>query len=146
MTMNKNIKLLDGAMGSELIHRGETLPNNIWSAEINLTNPELIYQIHRDYIDAGSHFITTNTFRTTPRAYRKTGLSKSSSIAMAHRSLEIAVRLANKAANDKLTILGSIAPLEDCYEPRLFPGEEIAKNEFSQIGGWLADEGIHIFL
>ena len=45
-----------------------------------------------------------------------------------------------------MKILGSIAPLEDCYEPRLFPGEEIAKNEFSQIGGWLADEGIHIFL
>ena len=142
----RNIRLLDGAMGSELIRRGETLPNHIWSADSNFNNSELVYQIHKDYIDAGSNFITTNTFRTTPRAYRKTGLSKSSSIAMAHRSLKIAVRLANRAANNKLKILGSIAPLEDCYEPRLFPGEEIAKNEFSQIGGWLVDEGIHVFL
>jgi len=133
-------------MGSELIRRGETLPSHIWSADSNFNNPELVYQIHKDYIDAGSNFITTNTFRTTPRAYRKTGLSTSDSIAMAHRSLKIAVRLANKATNDKLKILGSIAPLEDCYKPGLFPGEEIAKNEFRQIGGWLVDEGINIFL
>jgi S-methylmethionine-dependent homocysteine/selenocysteine methylase len=133
-------------MGSELIHRGETLPNHIWSADSNFNNPELVYQIHKDYIDAGSNYITTNTFRTTPRAYKKTGLSQSDSIVMAHRSLRIAVRLANKAANNKLKILGSIAPLEDCYEPKLFPGEKIAKNEFRQIGAWLVDEGIHIFL
>ena len=133
-------------MGSELIRRGEALPDHIWSADSNFNNPGLVYKIHKDYIDAGSSFITTNTFRTTPRAYRKTGLSKSDSIVMAHRSLKIAVRLANKAANDKLKILGSVAPLEDCYKPRLFPGEKIAKNEFSQIGGWLADEGINIFL
>tara|TARA_B110000438_G_C15789118_1_gene639821 strand:+ start:1173 stop:2000 length:828 start_codon:yes stop_codon:yes gene_type:complete len=133
-------------MGSELIHRGEALPNHIWSANSNFNNPELVYQIHKDYIDAGSNFITTNTFRTTPRAYKKTGLCTSDSIAMAHRSLKIAVRLANKVANDKLKILGSIAPLEDCYKPGLFPGEEIAKNEFRQIGAWLVDEGIHIFL
>ena len=133
-------------MGSELIHRGEVLPNHIWSADSNFNNPELVYQIHKDYIDAGSNFITTNTFRTTPRAYRKTGLSKLDSTVMAHRSLIIALRLANKAANNKLKILGSIAPLEDCYKPELFPGEKIAKNEFSQIGRWLVDEGINIFL
>ena len=43
------IELLDGAMGSELIKRGEALPNYIWSADSNLKNPELVYQIHRDY-------------------------------------------------------------------------------------------------
>ena len=143
--IKKKISLLDGAMGSELIRRGETLPNHIWSADSNFNNPELVYQIHKEYIDAGSSFITTNTFRTTPRAYRKTGLSKSDSITMAHKSLKIAVQLANKAVTDKL-ILGSIAPLEDCYKPKLFPGEGIAKNEFHQIGRWLVDEGIDIFL
>jgi len=143
--IKKKISLLDGAMGSELIRRGETLPNHIWSADSNFNNPELVYQIHKEYIDAGSSFITTNTFRTTPRAYRKTGLSKLDSINMAHKSLKIAVQLANKAVTDKL-ILGSIAPLEDCYKPKLFPGEGIAKNEFHQIGRWLVDEGIDIFL
>jgi homocysteine S-methyltransferase len=144
--IKENIRLLDGAMGSELINRGETLPNHIWSADSNINNPELVYQIHKDYIAAGASLITTNTFRTTPRAYKKIGLSKSVSIDMAHKSLKEAVRLANEAANDKIKILGSIAPLEDCYKPELFPGEDIAKNEFRQIGAWLVDEGIDIFL
>ena len=56
-------------MGSELIKRGEDLPNHLWSAYSNLKTPKLVYQIHKDYIDAGSTYITTNTFRTTPRAY-----------------------------------------------------------------------------
>ena len=140
------IELLDGAMGSELIKRGETLPNYIWSADSNLKNPKLVYQIHKEYIEAGSKYITTNTFRTTPRAYNKTGLSKSDSIAIAHKSLKIAVKMAKKTTNSGVGVLGSIAPLEECYKPELFPGEDIAKQEFKQIGKWLKDEGIDIFL
>ena len=128
------IKLLDGGMGSELIRRGEILPNHIWSADSNIKNPELVCQIHKDYIAAGSTCITTNTFRTTPRSYRKTGLSESNSIEIAHKSLKTAVRMAKKARNDRTKVLGSIAPLEDCYKPELFPGENTAKKEFKQLG------------
>ena len=133
-------------MGSELIQRGEVLPNHIWSADSNLKNPELVYRIHKEYIEAGSTYITANTFRTTPRAYSKTGLSYSDSIDMAHKSLKTAVKMAKKAANDKINVLGSIAPLEDCYQPKLFPGKNIAKQEFKQLGKWLKDEGVDIFL
>ena len=69
-----SIKLLDGAMGSEFIKRGIHLPKNIWSAQLNLEAQELIHQIHKEYIGAGSNYLTTNTFRTTPRAYLKTGI------------------------------------------------------------------------
>ena len=72
--MNK-INILDGAIGSELILKGEILPPHIWSAKINLSNPELLLDIYNQYIQAGSNYITTNTFRTTTRAYKKTGLS-----------------------------------------------------------------------
>ncbi len=140
------IKLLDGGMGSELIRRGEILPNHIWSADSNIKNPELVYRIHQNYVDAGSTHITTNTFRTTPRAYDKTGLSKSDSVSMAHNSLKMAVKMAKKATNDRTKVLGSMAPLEDCYKPELFPGENTAKKEFKQLGQWLVDEDVDIFL
>ena len=64
-------KILDGAMGSELIRWGMELPEHIWSAAANLTNPELVLEIHREYVDAGADYITANTFRTTPRAFDK---------------------------------------------------------------------------
>ena len=37
----KNIELLDGAMGSEFIKRGISLPNHIWSAHLNLEASEI---------------------------------------------------------------------------------------------------------
>ena len=137
-----NIILLDSAMGSELINRGESLPKHIWSAYVNTNNPDLVYQIHSENIDAGAQVIITNTFRTTPRAYIKTGLNFNNAIRESRASLDSAINMAHMAATKDILVLGSIAPLEDCYQPKLFPGEEIAYDEFVQIGHWLYDGGV----
>ena len=41
----KKISILDGAIGTELILRGEVLPPFIWSAETNLKKPQLLLDI-----------------------------------------------------------------------------------------------------
>jgi S-methylmethionine-dependent homocysteine/selenocysteine methylase len=133
---------LDGAVGSELILKGEILPPHIWSANVNLTNPNLLLEIHREYIESGADCITTNTFRTTPRAYRKTGLSRSEAKRMAKESMGAAISIANSAAGNSVRVLGSIAPLEDCYCPELFPGSSVAKNEFSTIARWFNESDV----
>ena len=137
-----NINILDGAIGSELILKGEILPPYIWSAKINLSNPELLLNIYNQYIQAGSNYITTNTFRTTTRAYKKTGLSSSKAHKIAIQSMIAAIKIAKKAAIQSTKILGSIAPLEDCYLPHLFPGTSIAKNEFLVIAKTLKEYGV----
>ena len=141
-----NISILDGAVGSELILKGETLPPHIWSANVNLHNPNLLLEIHKEYIQAGANYITTNTFRATTRAYKKTGLSMSEANQQAEESMYSAINIAKKAANGTTKILGSIAPLEDCYSPHLFPGEKTAKHEFSIIAKWLNDGDIDGYL
>lgn len=52
--------LCDGAMGSLLYARGITY-EHCFDA-LNLTQPELVQSIHREYISAGAHIIETNTF------------------------------------------------------------------------------------
>ena len=159
-------KILDGAMGSELIRRGVELPEHIWSAAANLTHPELVLDIHREYVDAGADYITANTFRTTPRTLGKLdglviepvelnkkeeGISTSSitskdAMTSARGSLNKAVELAKQAGGDKAMVIGSIAPLEDCYSPEMFPGKDTAITEFRQLGEWLFDAGVDILL
>ena len=55
-----NIKFFDGGMGSLLqargLGRGEA--PDLW----NLTNPDKVFLVHKAYAEAGSDFITTNTF------------------------------------------------------------------------------------
>ena len=141
------IKILDGGMGTELISQNIKLPPYIWSAHTNIENPSLIYEIHKKFIESGADYISTNTFRTTPRAYLKTGLSTIKSNRMAYKSFLNAIRMAQKArGNTKTKILGSIAPLEDCYTPSNYPGDKIAKQEFLELSNWFTDLGVDIFL
>jgi methionine synthase I (cobalamin-dependent) len=52
--------LADGAMGTMLYARGISFERCF--DELNLANPALVQEIHRDYLRAGAGIIETNTF------------------------------------------------------------------------------------
>jgi len=143
---NNQVRLLDGAMGTELMRAGLDLPLPIWSGDVNLTHPDYVQKIHEAYLTAGADILTTNTFRTTPRAYRNNGYEEHEARQRSHESLERAVELARQAAGSDIIVAGSIAPLEDCYEPDLFPGIEFAQREFRELAIWLQDAAIDVIL
>lgn len=58
--MQQRPLLCDGAMGTLLYTRG--IPYEQCFDELNMTQPELIQSIHREYILAGAQIIETNTF------------------------------------------------------------------------------------
>ena len=146
MTNNNQVRLLDGAMGTELMRAGLDLPLPIWSGDVNLTHPNYIRRKHEAYLTAGADILTTNTFRATPRAYRNNGYEEHEARQRSHESLERAVELAKQLAGVDIIVAGSIAPLEDCYEPDLFPGIEFAQREFRELAIWLQDAGIDVIL
>ena len=143
---NNQVRLLDGAMGTELMRAGLDLPLPIWSGDVNLTHPDYVRRIHEAYLTAGADILTTNTFRATPRAYRNNGYEEHEARQRSHESLERAVELARQTAGADIIVAGSIAPLEDCYEPDLFPGIEFAQREFRELAIWLQDAGIDVIL
>ncbi len=80
---------MDGAMGTELMARGLNLPLPLWSAESNLTDPDVVQSVHQDYVNAGADIIGTNTFRTTTWTYRKAGFTPKRAAERAKSSLMI---------------------------------------------------------
>ena len=66
-----NLIFLDGAMGTVLQQRG--LPAGGQPELLNLTRPELLEEIHREYIQAGSRIIYANTFGANARKLAPTG-------------------------------------------------------------------------
>ena len=54
---------MDGGMGSEIEKRGLASPTT-WSGGPMLTHPEVVRDIHQEYIEAGAEIIITNTFGT----------------------------------------------------------------------------------
>ena len=148
--MNKDLKkplIMDGAMGTELMRRGIELPLPLWSSMSNINQYDQVMNIHKDYIDAGSHILTTNTFRTTPRTFIKAGYSQNESKIISEQCCNMAIKAAKHAVKKKNTLIaGSVAPLEDCYEPLHFPGKEIAKKEFQLIIKRIIRNGVDILL
>ena len=126
--------ILDGAMGTALMMREIKAPLPLWSAAANYENFNEVVSIHKEYIKSGSNIITTNSFRSTPRTFRKAGYSKSDAIIKSEQSLILAIEAANIARKGRsVLVAGSLAPLEDCYEPSDFPGKNIAKDEYSHL-------------
>ncbi|HEY0986117.1 MAG TPA: bifunctional homocysteine S-methyltransferase/methylenetetrahydrofolate reductase [Kofleriaceae bacterium] len=95
--------LLDGAMGSLLYERG-VLHTRSYD-ELNLSQPELIRGVHRDYAHAGAELIETNTFGANRIALARHGLAEQA--AAINRA---GVELARSAAGDRAYVGGAVGP------------------------------------
>ena len=58
--MGRPIVLLDGGMGQELLRRSGREPTRMWSAQVMRDQPELVRDLHLDFIKAGARVLTLN--------------------------------------------------------------------------------------
>ena len=116
--------VMDGSMGNELLARRSDLVTGLWSAQYLIDAPELVKEIHLDYINAGADLIITNTYSTIP-SY----LSKQKAEDRMPELINLAGKLAREAVKDskkKVTVAGSLPPLEESYRPDLVIDKEEA--------------------
>ena len=109
--------LMDGSMGNELLARRSDLVSGLWSAQYLIDAPQLVKEIHLEYINAGADLITTNTYSTIP-SY----LSKKNVEDRMPELIGLAGKLAREAADDsekEIIVAGSLPPLEESYRPDL---------------------------
>lgn len=129
--------VLDGGMGRELGFRGVEISRLIWSAQALLDAPDVVRDIHRDYIDAGADIITTNTYCTLRTHLDKAGVG--------HRYEELnrlAGRLAVEAresAGRPVLVAGSLAPMFESYRPDMVLPVEASEPVYREQAEILAD-------
>lgn len=102
--LKERILILDGGMGTMLQSRG--LQGN--SESFNLTSPETILEIQKEYVKAGADILTTNSFGASRISQSEYGTAD-----MASRMAEAAARIARQAADSagrKVWVAGSIGP------------------------------------
>lgn len=106
---NKEFIILDGAMGTMIQKSGvkfEHVPETL-----NITNPELIQSFHKEYIDAGSDIIYTNTFGANAYKLNESGYSVEQIITAAVSNAKAATK-----GTDALVAL-DIGPIGQLLEP-----------------------------
>src|ERR671925_530148 len=62
----RDIVLTDGGMGQELLRRSGATATPLWSTQVLIDRPELVREVHADFIRAGARVITINTYSATP--------------------------------------------------------------------------------
>jgi S-methylmethionine-dependent homocysteine/selenocysteine methylase len=99
--------ILDGGTGTDIQRRGAPMSGETWCAEVNRTHPEIVEAVHRDYISAGAHVITANTFATGALSFNAHG--RDADLLELDR---LAVAIAKKAAaGTDVTIAGSVSTM-----------------------------------
>ena len=106
----KELLFFDGAMGTELQKRG--LKTGELPERLNLTNPDVITDIHRSYLEAGSDIISTNTFGANPLKFSREELE-----AVINGALDCAKNAVNAVGGKQRYIALDIGPLGKILKP-----------------------------
>ena len=125
------ITILDGGMGGEIARRMKGAGKGLWSAKALTEEPDVVRQVHQDYIDAGARIIITNTYSTIPSYLEKEGM-QGRMTELADLAGRIAREVADAAAAD-VQVAGSIPPLSESYRPDLVPSADDAAPVYEKL-------------
>ena len=119
--VKKRTVLLDGAMGTELMKRG--LPQGTCPEEWNVSHPEALKAIHRDYYEAGSDVVATNSFGGNRIMLASHGLE-----GRCHELNYAAAKLAGEVKPEGKFVAGDLGPTGKFLKPQ----GEYAEDDFEK--------------
>lgn len=117
--------IFDGAMGTMLYAKGVYI--NRCFDELNISNPKMVLDVHKEYIKAGAELIETNSFGANYIKLNKHGLED--------KLFEInreSAKIAREAAGDKICVAAAIGPLGIRIEPYGPTSRDEAKEFFKK--------------
>jgi homocysteine S-methyltransferase len=135
----ESIIVFDGAMGTMLYSRGVFI--NQCYDELNLRAPELVRDIHRQYVAAGAEVLETNSFGANRLKLTQHGLQDQ--VKELNRA---AARVAREAANERALVAGAVGPLGIRLEPYGPTSKDEACAIFREQMEGLAEGGVDLFI
>jgi methionine synthase I (cobalamin-dependent)/5,10-methylenetetrahydrofolate reductase len=134
--------LSDGAMGTQLNNRGVAFDQCF--DQINLTQPELVMDIHRAYIEAGSQIIQTNTFGANRYKLAEHGLQEK--VALINRAGVVLARQAALESGKEVLVAGDVGPLGVRLAPFGRVQPEQGRQAFAEQIAALAEAGADLII
>ena len=133
------VLVCDGAMGTMLYARGVFINKSF--EQLNLSRPDLVLDVHHEYVSAGADIIETNTFGANRVKLGTFGLVAS----LGSINVE-GVRLARQAAGESAYVAGSMGPLGIRIEPWGKTGVDEAQEYFREQARALIEGGVDLIV
>jgi homocysteine S-methyltransferase len=146
------VVVLDGATGTELERLGAAMDDAAWCALATLSDPDLLRQVHRSYIDAGANVITTNTYASCRHMLEAAGQGDQVA-SILRQTVRLAREARDAAAPDRpVAIAGAISHMH----PHVIggDGEDLARRptetqqaaNYREMAELLAEAGVDLIL
>jgi homocysteine S-methyltransferase len=126
-------------MGTMLYAKGVFI-NKSFDA-LNLSSPELVGEVHQEYVRAGADIIETNTFGANRLKLGSFGIGDK-----LHDINQRGAMIAREAAGDRAYVAGAIGPLGVRIEPWGKTGASEARDAFEEQARALAEGGVDLFV
>jgi homocysteine S-methyltransferase len=137
--LSRRSMVADGAMGTMLYSRGVFI--NRCFDELNVSSPDLVRQIHQEYVKAGAEILETNTFGASRLRLASFGLAERLSAINVN-----GVKLAREAAAGSAFVAGAIGPLGVRIEPLGPTSFAEARGVFREQVGALLEGGVDLLV
>lgn len=137
--LESGVIVADGAMGTMLYGKGVFI--NRCFDELNLSAPQLVKEVHQEYVKAGAQFLETNTFGSNRIRLATFGVAEK-----LKPIIQAGVRLAREAAGEKAFVAGSIGPLGAPIEPLGAISFDEARNVFREQASALVEAGVDLLV
>ncbi len=136
---SNSVYVFDGAVGTRFYDKGIFINRSY--DELNLVQPDIVREVHAEYVKSGADIIETNTFGATRHKLQQYGLETKL------REINIAgAKLANEAAGEDVFVAGAIGPLDLRIEPYGPTSFEEAKKMFREQVSALLEGGVDLFI
>jgi methionine synthase / methylenetetrahydrofolate reductase(NADPH) len=137
--LDTRVLVCDGAMGTMLYAKGIFLNRSF--DELNLTQPDLVADVHQAYVRAGADVLETNTFGANRIKLGTFGLDDK-----VHAINVQGAKIARHAARDQIYVAGAIGPLGIRIEPWGKTGVDEAEEFFREQARGLLEGGVDLFV
>ena len=137
--IDQRVLVCDGAMGTMLYAKGIFLNRSF--DELNLTQPDLVADVHQAYVRAGADVIETNTFGANRIKLGAFGLAD-----RVHAINLQGAKIARHAAREQVYVAGAIGPLGIRIEPWGKTGVDEAEEFFREQARALVEGGVDLFV
>ncbi len=108
---SQGVVVLDGGLASELERRGERLDDDLWSARLLVDNPDLVREVHADYLLAGADCIVSASYQATIEGFQRHGYTDQDATALLRRAVEIALEARDDFWSEVANRRGRLRPL-----------------------------------
>src|ERR671934_2530710 len=137
--LNRRVLVCDGAMGTMLYAKGVFVNRSF--DELNLTQPDLVAEVHQGYVRAGADVLETNTFGANRVKLAAFGFAD-----RVHAINVQGARIARHAAREQAYVAGAIGPLGIRIEPWGKTGVDEAQAYFAEQATALVEGGVDLFI